>query len=101
MIRPGWYGKNWGPQWPQLHGALQFGSKIETRGWTPGFIVRAGTHFCIHGNVGQLFTVADDVKADSDGFALLEITPELQTDSANGALLYPASPTRPKNNSQK
>ena len=81
---------------PQLNGALQRGTDIMTKGWPPGFIVEEGYRFHIldllHDRAALPFTVVEETRADSEGFAIVKITPPLEVNTANQAVLYSDKP---------
>ena len=59
-----------------------------TKDWPPGFPGEAG-----HRDRAALpFTVAEETRADSDGFAIVKIASPLEVNTANQTILYSGKP---------
>ena len=93
--------------WYRLHalggyrmvlGAHQQGKLLHTQGWEPGMVIPKGWAFYIWANDAGAppdgrfgpFTVDKAGRADKDGMASLQISPELKDLTANGALIFDA-----------
>ena len=81
---------------PQLNGALQHGTEIRTNGWPPGYLIEAGHRFHIPALSLALdaptFTATEKTRANSEGFAIIKITPPLGVNTVNQAVLYSDRP---------
>ena len=93
----------------QLAAALQRGEFISTMSWPPGHLIKKGLRFHLFGiedlqslmaaplrtrflenkvKMKRQFTVTKEVRADSCGMAIIDITPALLVDTVNQQMLY-------------
>jgi len=86
--------------YPQLDGAMQKGAQIVTKGWPPEAAIAIGYSFRIltpppyRTDGGSIwpsssgpFTVTKEAVSDSHGGVILDISPTLEEDTANGSLI--------------
>lgn len=81
------------PGAPVVNGAGQAGSQLSLRGFSVGYVIKAGQFFSIiHGGRRYLHCANEDTGMGSDGAATVPIHPMLRVSPADGAICEVAQP---------